>query len=1198
MMKTGKWMLGFIVAWGSLSGPAKATSRPSLPAPVSIAVQTPPVQAIPGTSTTDKTSQRENLHHSNPEIAYAAAWELGKQEDAPGLEEILGISPAGRRSSLMTLYRLGLEWRKEDQPLPRAIEQIILKNRQDPELMDELVKLLGQRPYGSQELFDYLYEKKWVLDKAIHASEPSVLMAFLKTRENQKTSAGNIRSQPQISGYGLKAQPRYAQIMPLVNTRLQGMEPRLARLLPELDEKLREKLYQHLLSKAYPPAIAEFQKKFLDTGLCSSDRYPFYRQLQYLPPAIASQLLDQKLAAYWQAPEKLSNAACITYHLEYARRHSLFDGQDGLYCGHWDYVDDPSFKIAYLKFLGHVKSKACLKDLAMGLADSKEPVRSMAYQAARNYSELTDLAAILALYHQARPDDDQRSGLIQPMDRALTPLLAELRHKRNAELLTLLREGAGDQALAAAWVLGQQNDAPALKWLVANKDDTQRTRQLALYLESSLRDRNKELGRQQLTHQNRRPTLPLKPEIESILVENLHDPSLRWLNKLAGKRQYASRELTEYFLKQRNTRQLLLSTDDTAYPKLLALLPRLDFIDQLPVIYELEQRRYLPVKDYIASLAASRPVCSPDQPRVVSLLRALPQEQAAGLLARKLEQLWLQPGDADGKCAAPLLKSAGRYAAHLPKTPDLYCDHASFSPSPEFKQPYLKLLGKLKLPECLPDLYRLLDDQDTSVRDEARFALLAYDTPESWKTILKDLQALYDAQRLSKDRYTFLKMTLEQRLSHQDQYLAGIAREQQTRAFQREYHALATRMPSPRELMHHAEPEKLHAWKHYLRQLSDLTRDYPGLSTANNALNTALEWEKTRLLHLRFDEKSPQQAANDLQELLAVLPEHAPEQKAYFAYYLGDLYQYDLDDKSQAVDAYTQALESAGKSPGNEDDNPFTLGWLTSWLNMEIRFLRTGKPLDRRLTVEEQMRCGTMIYSAYLSQPQEMALTKKLHELDMKNRSPAPVDRQAYRQLLQQLPASHLFFMTALERLPLIKDPKYSLDLLQRLDPGRYWSSCFLGMLKQRPELAAGINPRTDWTDLDQTLALFQEKTGLDLETATDYALASPMETWRLFRRSILLGETGIARSCLAEDALKDLGESLSKWSPDQRRQFYKDWKNFSATRQTEQEAQGTLFVSSSGSRYLIDFHKRQGQWKITGFRIVSRPDLSFPISR
>ncbi|WP_457667842.1 hypothetical protein, partial [Thiolapillus sp.] len=228
----------------------------------------------------------------------------------------------------------------------------------------------------------------------------------------------------------------------------------------------------------------------------------------------------------------------------------------------------------------------------------------------------------------------------------------------------------------------------------------------------------------------------------------------------------------------------------------------------------------------------------------------------------------------------------------------------------------------------------------------------------------------------------------------------------------------------------------------------------------------------------------------------------------------------------------------------------------------------------------------------------ETAFTKKLHELDMKNRSPAPVDHQAYRQLLQQLPSSHLFFMTTMEQLPVLKDPEFSLDLLQRLDPGRYWSSCFLGMLKQHPELATAIISREAWTDMDQTLKLFQEKTGLDLETATDYALASPMETWQLFRQSVLLGETGIARNCLAGEARKTLGESLPKWSKDQQRQFYKDWKDFSVTRQTAQEAQGTFFVSSSGSRYLINFHKRQGQWKITRFRIVSRPDQPFPISR
>ncbi|WP_457665370.1 hypothetical protein, partial [Thiolapillus sp.] len=429
MMNAGSWVLGFFVASGSFPGPARATSDHSLPAPVPVMAPARPAQGVSKASPPGTSDQRKNLHHPNPEISYMAAWELGQQEDAQGLEEILGISPASRRSSLMTLYRLGLEWRKGGQPLPKTIEQIILKHRKDPKRMDELVRLLGQRPYGSQELFDYLYQKKWVLDRVIQANEPSALMAFLKNRENQKTSTRNVRNSPLIPGYGLKEQPQYVEIMPLLNTWRQGLEPRLSKLLPQLQEKPREKLYQHLLGKAYPPAIAEFQEKFLNTGLCSSDRYPLYRQLQYLPPAVASRLLDQKLAEYWQAPESLANPACITYHLEHAVRYSLFDGRYDLYCGHLEYVDDASFKNAYLKFLGHIKRKACLKDLALGLADPAAPVRNVAYQVLKNDHELEDLAAVLAMYHQARPDDYERSGLIQPIDRALTPWLGDLSPK-------------------------------------------------------------------------------------------------------------------------------------------------------------------------------------------------------------------------------------------------------------------------------------------------------------------------------------------------------------------------------------------------------------------------------------------------------------------------------------------------------------------------------------------------------------------------------------------------------------------------------------------------------------------------------------------------------------------------------------------------------------------------------------------------
>ncbi len=935
----------------------------------------------------DLPGNRRALHAKESETAYAAAWELGRQEDVLGLREILRLESPVRRRALFILYSRALAEGREDRPLPSELEALILEYRDRPGLFGELIKLAALRPYRSRALFDHLYQERRMQVPVLWTPDYKALIALLKRMEKRGAVEPDLDKPLRLSGYGLREQaemqPRYKNGFPLLNARIEGIEAALARLLPELDAEARNRVRGYLLKKSYPPMIAELEARLKQMAICDTDRIALYKDLRFLSPEIIARVADDELRRYWANAGKTVDSGCVQRVLQLARQYSRFQGSDDLYCGHFAELDSRQAKRAYLGLGAQVPRQACLEDVIQALLDPEFLVRQRALENLKHYQRLEDMARVLVAYlKDISIKGYRRPPVSQQLDAELRPWLSRPAGEIS-ELLDRLNGDDTEAALASAWILGKGDMAAGLQAILDLGDEKRQEYCLAMFIDGNRAYRDEALFSQ---HEGL-PDLPMDPGIEQIVVENLGGPLETFLVHLTTRRRYESPELLAYFQDRRDVEQLLLSRHADANAVLLELLPELDARSRERAIEVLLKRDYAPVREYIQSES------SPDSPSIMA--------------------------------------------------------------------------------------------QGTS----------------------RGVRATADWQA-----------------------------------------PLHTRIAQA-----NSESE--------LRRI-------------------ILQIEK-EIARIRFIDGEPERAASRYHVLLAALPEKAFAERIWAEYLLGDLYQYDLKDNARAAKAYSHVLEQFAALEAAGDSMSLWATWLAAWLPHEIHFLKTGVPLSRDLGVTEFAECGTLIYLGLEPPLKDHSVVKALQNLDRKSRALVPVDRAAYRQLLDRLPRSHLFFMTVAQRFPLIRDPDHVLDLLEKQDPGRFWSSCFLGVVKRKPEFMAAMPSGEEWEDLEAVLQGFQARTGLSLELLREYPLASPQEAWMVMNKALLLGETEIARECLTGKARDGLGERIQGMNQDQGRSFAHRWRDLQDLQEQGDKAWARV-EDKSGNRFRVEFRRMDARWRIS----------------
>ncbi len=1158
------------------------------PSPIT-AIAPTPVTIFPGhqrlfpAGERDIPSNRQALTNPEAETAYQAAWALGRAEDGPALEAILNIPSNGRRRAVLTVYRIALEYQRDDKPLPEDIEAIIQANLDNEKRMEELVELLGQRPYRSMEIFNYLYEKRLVVRQALVAMEPALMIPLLKHMETTPLPPPGSTLRLPVGGRALKIRPWYRETMPLTNTQLRGKEARLAALLPGLDAHAREKLYRILLERNHPPIVDDYAQRLAAAPVCSTKARKLLDDIILINPTTADNLIDRQLDAYWQRKDERPNVECIAILFNLASRRSRFQGEDSLYCGHWKHSDAPLFRQFYLHLLQHLRRKACLADIATVLAGSLDYNHSGARTALNQYDRLDEWVVFLSHYQQARIHDYHSAPRPKALHVRLKPRLEQQENIPTKELRKRLSAGNDETAWLSAWSLGYREDPAGLRQIIGFKDREIRDSLLAMYIDGYL-THGQELSRKRTNSSSRIPTL--KPEIEKIIVSHLADAALDRLIMLAGNRRYESRELLTHFLYRHQLRQAYNCTHDQANATMFEALPQLDQQERGELVYRLAMQRYPPIEDYIARQAASLPLCSPDKTTAIMLLDILPRNQAGQIMAGVLKQFWQQAGDIDEKCSHAVLRTVKEYAPWMPADSKLYCGHHGVLKDRKVQYEYLELLGELGLPECRSDLYQYMTGSDADLSRRAGHALSSYDDPEQWETILRELEDMHQQGLLESFTYQTLHHQFRWRLRNRKGTSARHPQKLLARKFQAELKALrATDSPSP--AVEEKEPNT--SGNSSIQQELALIRKYADLDIARKSLNNLLAREYARIARIRFIDANPREAARLYESLLEQLPDNAARHRLDITYRLGDLYQHDLKDNPRAAEHYSRVLSLVEGLIQQEGDMDSTHGWLRSWLPQEIRFLRTGQPFSRSLTIQEFVHCGPMIHFNLLgAESPDNPLFEELRKLDLDNRSPTTVDEAAYRKMLARLPVSNLLFMSAARRYPLIQDADFILADLQRRDPGRYWTSCLLSLARHKPEMGRQLHSRQPWQNLEQVMQGFRQATGLDLEITRDYPLATPQETWQVFHDALLAPDRQILLSCLQGEARNNMEKQARALGDDELRQLARK-STFSMGSQDRESAEG-LMMTGDGLRFRLYFRKTGGKWKITQFELRSQP--------
>jgi len=280
----------------------------------------------------------------------------------------------------------------------------------------------------------------------------------------------------------------------------------------------------------------------------------------------------------------------------------------------------------------------------------------------------------------------------------------------------------------------------------------------------------------------------------------------------------------------------------------------------------------------------------------------------------------------------------------------------------------------------------------------------------------------------------------------------------------------------------------------------------------------------------------------------------------FASFRLADIYQYDLHDKANAIRHYERFLQVVS---GQEDDEAAALqGWLSSWLENETRYLKTGKPFSGVITNEQLI--GFSLIMVFISEDvQRDRLTHldtglKVGENIDVHGADQGLDRRDVLRRLRKLSRSHFILASTVPAVSYLPTPESIVAYLESQDPGRYWSATILSWASlqedlygeqsdqesvepQYPRLLPGAVRDRSGNPSPIRLAadLFWRKTGIRFDRETRFT--SPDEVWQVFSAAIVKGDIEQALKYMTPETRGRYRELLKQLSQEQVRRRFSD---------------------------------------------------------
>jgi hypothetical protein len=587
-----------------------------------------------------------------------------------------------------------------------------------------------------------------------------------------------------------------------------------------------------------------------------------------------------------------------------------------------------------------------------------------------------------------------------------------------------------EAAKALAQRLGSERNAEGLQAIL----EARNTDLLAAY-ERGLRQWS--MGAQQ------RP-VALPPAIEALMVRHYADPAvggpLRALCAANGT-VYRSRELFDLFFAEWRSRKVrpsaypmydsALQTDQPGVDAaLLGWLMAADAPageERRRMIHFLARRQYSPA--HAAFVAMLRKGGDPDATTLAWVLLDMGRQDGIEAVLDQVAE-WRRNPPKDQPDAWE------RYAARIAGLPDTVAiPYKRFQAIlPEGDRRYaVTWFSKRKDVDALADVYLQLGDEKQF--GAALGALIATDSPETWKRARAEVERLNGEGRLKGGQYLHATTLLDPKIRDPARHLAEKRDVERTQRFT-ERRAKIEAAKNEARKYRKSEPERYLAGLHgALAEEERLLAEFAGIHMIAYAREqVAAEYLEAGHV-VRFRLQRPRQA----------LEEYARAERLgskLGGLGVADLREHELRDKPGAIAQYRKLLGEVRAVPAPPGEQGATQRWMARWLEAQLRFLEKGEVFSGAVTRDDVAGGVAMAMVGMTGRDEALELgALEGYVRDAFGAGARPPDRRQVARILQPLPASAFVLMRTAWFVGLLPDADAILSYLARQDPAGFGSA-------------------------------------------------------------------------------------------------------------------------------------------------------------
>lgn len=491
---------------------------------------------------------------------------------------------------------------------------------------------------------------------------------------------------------------------------------------------------------------------------------------------------------------------------------------------------------------------------------------------------------------------------------------------------------------------------------------------------------------------------------------------------------------------------------------------------------------------------------------------------------------------------------------------------------------FIQLMARRKEAAGLDELFSYLPQElkrDTNYGPSALSALLAFPDPKVWQRVKLEIEKQYADGEVKKPRYDYVMYLVDSRLRDTAQSLKEIEAGNASIAMQNERHRIKPPVSLPSQLSNDDVERYVREAEAYLVQLGAVAKKY-SIASGSEGLRVELNRGYMELGDLARFRLRDAKRAIAFYSRMNDYPQRS-DRAGFGDFLIGEVYQFDLNDRQQAAHHYGNMLTRLNESRASANGMEAALeNWWQRALRHDLAYLNRGKTFSGKLDKDDLAGCAF-----FGSIGASVGDTKNTQS-----------------QATLALPRSRLKFVSSLMAIVPTADENAIIRFAKGNDPAGYWAACVFGAVLYQRNLAARAQSPPNGVDansrrasagtgshpvLMRAAASWLKSNGISL-SSVDERKSSPEATWRLFLKSLEAADVETALGCLTPGLRTRFEQAFKASSPQQLREMAQSFVEFSKQMDLGNIREALVVRKAKDGKQraaLIYFVEEDGEWVI-----------------